>query len=427
MGLDIGLSPIDRKVVAKLLGANVLVIVVVLIVFCVAVYGFSVGAAQAHLREKLIVFAGSIVGSIDSGETEPDLIRSPTADMRPVSLSEMNLQWFSLEGKLLRERGDLPVTYPFDPSSDFQTQNKPHALLFTRTAVVNGRLLGYVRIAQSLSGLDGESETLRWGLLMGVLTALIISAGGILWLIKLTLKPIEESFLRLKQFTDDASHELRNPIMAIRSNCSLVIRHAKQLEPEHHDRLVMAVDATDQMMRLADDLLVLAQADRNFAGALLECVDLSALVDDVVKESRSRAQEKNILLKANIAAGATIKGDREQLRRVFGNLVDNAILYTGNEGQITVELQFGQNALLFKVSDTGIGIAPTDLPKIFDRFWRGDRARSYRTGGTGLGLAIAKSIVENHKGSINVASSPGKGSSFVVTLPRNGTQDEVVV
>lgn len=417
MALDIGLSPINKTVVAKLLGANVLAFVVVLSVLCLSVYAFALTTSQTHVKEKLIVFAGSVVGSIDSGETEPDLIRSPEGTGMPVSLVDKKLQWFSPVGELVHERGSLQVHHKFDRLAQFQTQEKPHVLLFTRPAIINNKLLGYVRIAQSLDAVDSELETLCWGLLIGAATALIASSAGIVWLTSLALKPIEESFLRLKQFTDDASHELRNPIMAIKSNCSLTVRHADSLAMEHKTRLLSAMDAADQLMQMADDLLLLARTDRNSAVESPDLLDLGVLVTEILEASKSQAEERQLTLHAIIAPALRVRGDEQQLRRALSNLVQNAILYTEPGGEIRVVTQCSGEQVVCKVIDTGIGIAPQDLSKVFDRFWRADRARSLRAGGTGLGLAIAKSIVEQHNGKMTVSSVIDKGSTFTVTFP----------
>lgn len=420
MALDIGLSPINSRVVAKLLGANALAFAVVLAVFCGGVYAFAFTTSQAHIREKLIVFAGSVVGSIDSGETEPDLIRS--ADIAPVSLTDKKLQWFSPEGKLLLERGDLQAHVSFNSSGGFQLQQDPHAILFTRQAVVNGKMLGYVRAAQSLALVDSELESLQYGLLIGALSAIGVSGLGIWWLTSLALKPIEQSFLQLKQFTDDASHELRNPIMAIRSNCSLVIRHAQELKEEHRQRVAHAIDATDQLVQLADDLLLLARADGNAAVESREQLNMSALLEELVKNFRARAEDKEVTIAQNVTAGLRISGDRAQLCRAFSNLLDNAICYTPKGGSIRIEFYPDREQLVFRISDTGIGISNEDLPKVFNRFWRADGARSVRSGGTGLGLSIAKSIIAQHGGRITVISKPRVGTTFTVTFPYPSTR-----
>lgn len=419
MALDIGLSPINNRLVRKILVANLLVFVTVLAAFCFAVYGFSTSQDISELKEKLTVFSASLVDSIDYAEREPDIISHSKQKPSAVPLPDMGVEWYSANGKRLARRGDLKIDTPFSNSSKFETQEKPRALLLTRPAVVQGKLIGYVRVGQSLTRYEEESRRLLAGLAVGVLASIAISSIGIFWLMSQSLKPIEEAFLRLRRFTDDASHELRSPLMAIKSNVSLVLRHSKQLESEYRERLNTAQQAANQMTKLSDDLLLLANADHNQGLEKLTVIDMSKVVDEILLVSEPLAQEKNIevLNMCNGDGKLAVRGDHDQLVRMLGNVINNALLYTPERGKVSIKGALSGEQVAVQVIDTGIGIAEEDLPKVFERFWRADRARSVRSGGSGLGLAIASALANQHGGNIRVTSKLGEGSCFEITLP----------
>jgi two-component system, OmpR family, sensor kinase len=225
-----------------------------------------------------------------------------------------------------------------------------------------------------------------------------------------------------RRFVADASHELRTPLTTVRGNASLLARF-EQLTPEDRQAVTDQIASeAERMTRLVGDLLTLARAD---AGQSLrhEAVALAPLMQAVARQARTLADGKvsiSVLPPLGEAVAATAAGDPDALRQLLLILVDNAIKYTPPGGGVTLGLRVegvagGEHVAKLSVVDTGIGIARTDLPHVFDRFYRADRAR--QTGGTGLGLAIGKWIAEAHGGSIDVESELGAGSIFTVTLP----------
>jgi two-component system, OmpR family, sensor kinase len=221
-----------------------------------------------------------------------------------------------------------------------------------------------------------------------------------------------------RRFVADASHELRTPLTTVRGNASL-LRRFDRLTPEDRTAAVQQIVAeSERMSRLVNDLLTLARAD---AGQLLErqSLPLGALLDDVALQGKVLADGKVAISVVRLSE-ADVLGDADALRQLLLLLVDNAIKYTPAGGSITLGLNAEDDrtrGLTARVSvvDTGVGIPAADLPHIFERFYRADRAR--QSGGTGLGLAIGKWIAEAHGGTITVESSPGNGSIFTVTLP----------
>jgi signal transduction histidine kinase len=244
---------------------------------------------------------------------------------------------------------------------------------------------------------------------------LALSGLGGIWLTRQAMQPIEKSFQRLQQFTADASHELRNPLMAIKSNAAVALKYAEGMRELDAEKFRAIASATTQMTALTEDLLLLARTDK----APLQKhdrVNLTTLLEDLIQLHRAEADIKQIHLKEQIQEHLEVFGDAVQLTRLFTNLLSNALRYTLEQGLIELQTHQEGNQILVSVKDTGIGITPEQLEHIFDRFWQADRARSYGSG-FGLGLAIAQNIAHNHGGTISVTSQPGTGSCFRVQLP----------
>jgi signal transduction histidine kinase len=184
------------------------------------------------------------------------------------------------------------------------------------------------------------------------------------------------------------------------------------------------LEECDRLTHLTDQLLALAREDACAGRAATEPIDLAAVLGVVVETLRPLAEAREVALTAEFdAAPATIAGDPVRLRQVFYNVLDNALKYTAAGGQAAVELSTDARAVVVRVTDTGIGIAPEHLPHVFERFYRVDKARSRSEGGTGLGLSIARGIVAAHGGTIGLTSSPGRGTTVTVTLPRHPGRD----
>lgn len=236
------------------------------------------------------------------------------------------------------------------------------------------------------------------------------------------LSRLDGAFETLRRFTADASHELRTPLTAIRGNAQVAL--ARERSPDElRETLVEIVGETERMLHLAEGLLTLARGEE--AGTRLERVpvDLVPLLADVREIGEALASEKPVEVRLEAPPSLTTRAAPGPLRQVFLNLVSNAVKFT-ERGNVILRAQrwtegSGPGAaegVEVLVTDTGRGIAPEDLPRVFDRFFRGDTARS-GNGGTGLGLAIARLIVEQHGGSLEAFSEPGRGSTFRVRLP----------
>jgi heavy metal sensor kinase len=227
---------------------------------------------------------------------------------------------------------------------------------------------------------------------------------------------LERSFAEIRRFTADASHELRTPLTAIRTEAEVAL--AKPLGLDEHQQLLASIlEECDDLTRLTDQLLALAREDARAASQAQEAVDLGALVGDVVETMRPLADAKGLRLHVHSNGAAWVRGDVARLREVFFNLLDNGIKYTAEGGEVEVRLDHKGPEAVVTMRDTGVGIAAEHLPHVFDRFYRVDKARSRAEGGTGLGLSIAQSIIVAHGGRIELASTPGQGTTCTVRLP----------
>lgn len=368
----------------------------------------------------------------------------------------IDLEWFSPTGKLRWSTFSEPLNIPLHSNNTGETVHPcaDHLLRQVTKRVQNGRyVLGYLRVSHPWFEVTKPSRQLIIDLTCGTI-AMILSTAAIGWLLSgLAIKPIRESYQRLKQFTADASHELRNPIAMIQTNVQVALADS-DFEPQLQRQQLKVVERlTQRLGRLVNDLLFLARADSGIVQSQGQPVPLDALLIEVIEEQQLVAVDKGIALSLHFIESPfkavntdekfspvaedtfTLQGDWDQLARLFTNLVSNAVQYTPasteNPGAASVQVALQQierpssvggrtipSLLQVQVRDTGVGISESALPHIFDRFYRVDPARKYATTtGSGLGLAIAQAIVENHHGHIQVSSVLNQGTTVTVTLP----------
>ncbi len=452
-----------------------------LIVFGGALYATVSITSYQEVDRQLQQRAGDIQGSLSTVLTlqeDPwDVFRRggvvlPTADV--FATADIFVQLSTVDGTILSRSENLSNQRLVIPPeqlervkrgetvpSDF-TVNRTRLRAYVAPIVTrSGQVVGMIQLAQSLRTVDatlrGLATLIIISIAAGLATAAIggwVIAGNILEPIdrvtmtaqKITrardlgrrievpstmdevgrlaltlnemLARIEDLFRAQQRFVADVSHELRSPLTAVRGNLDLLKRGAAD-DPTERAQMIEAMDSeTARMSRLVSDLLLLARQDAGIPIAR-HPVELDTLLLEIYRQAQITARGIKVTLGAEDQA--IIVGDRDRLKQVLLNLVDNALKYTPQGGEVTLSLTKDDAWVKISVRDTGIGIAPDDIPNLFDRFYRVDKARSRDAGGTGLGLAIAKSVVDAHNGKIMVESELGKGSTFTVWLPLGET------
>jgi len=221
-----------------------------------------------------------------------------------------------------------------------------------------------------------------------------------------------------REFVANVSHELKTPLTSIKGLVETLLNGALE-DSANNRRFVALIDEdTTRLAQLIDDLLSLSQIESKAVPLNLQPVDLRRLIDELATRLRQQCQDRQVTLHVTIAPDAPrVQGDPERLRQVFMNLLENAVKFNTPGGCVTVNAHQDDSILCVEVEDTGVGIPEQDLPRVFERFFRVDKARSRELGGTGLGLAIVKHLVELHRGGVTVRSRLGHGSTFTLTLP----------
>ena len=390
----------------------------------------------------------------------------------------IDLEWFSAEGELLWTTLEHPLSIPLHVNPYGETVHESDTQLLRQVTQRIGRdrqVLGYLRVSHPWFEVTKPTQTLMVDLIFGSLMTLGTVAAIGWFLSGLAMAPVSESYQRLKQFTADASHELRNPIAVIQTNVQVALADPDPDPVMQQAQFQIVERITRRLGRLVEDLLFLARQDSGIAQLSANPVALSGVLRDVVDEQQAIATLQHIDLTlqispdllaiqpaTSISLGSPdpplpsaaslpcapsplhlIQGDRNQLHRLFTNLVSNAIQYTPEQGSICLRVgtkishpkRQTPDLVAIQIQDTGIGIAPEDLPHIFERFYQVDPARSplrssskkgnhsskgsslSGTSGSGLGLSIVKVIVDNHGGQIDIESQPTQGTRVIVTFP----------
>ncbi len=321
-----------------------------------------------------------------------------------------------------------------------------------------GRAYGILQVGQSLAGVYASQQVLGFLLLGAVPLTLVIASVGGLFLANRALGPIdrltrrartitaqdlsqrmdvkhgndevgrlattldemigrlEAAFLSQRRFAADASHELRTPLAVVRSSVDLALDRERTTD-EYRETLLSVRQEVARMSRIVNDLLVLARADAGRQPLELEEFAADKLLLDIVESAHPLAAEYDMMIRRGEVAEVDIRADESRLTQLVLNLVDNAIKYTPAGGSIVLSSKVVGTEILFEVSDTGIGVAEEDRERIFERFYRVDKARSREKGSSGLGLSIVRWIAEAHGGGVRVVPRDGPGTTFEARIP----------
>lgn len=231
-----------------------------------------------------------------------------------------------------------------------------------------------------------------------------------------TLKPIQAALEAQTQFTADASHEFRTPLAIIKYNGDIALKNSKLTIDEAREVIGSSVEEAEHMSAIVERLLMLARNENGWNNLGMEQLDLKDLLEKAVRSMSVLAENKNLVLKIKRTEPVKVSGNPGSLNEMILNILQNSIDYTPAGGRITVELFQKDRYARMVVSDTGIGISADDMPHIFERFYKSDKARTLKQGG-GLGLSIVQNILQKHKGTIEITSEPDKGTKVSVSLP----------
>lgn len=254
-----------------------------------------------------------------------------------------------------------------------------------------------------------------------LILAVLISMGLVLissWLLStVAIAPIKAAWQKQLDFTADASHELRTPLSTIQTNLDVVLSNPKATIESQMKWLENIRIENKRMSALVSDLLLLSRADTNEAIINMDNLNLSALVLEVETTFNAVAEQNKLFLSSTVEEEIFIQGDKDRIRQLLVILIDNAIKYTASNDKVNILLFRNESYATIEICDTGVGMTPEEISRVFDRFYRGKQSRLYNTDGSGLGLSIAKIITEEHGGKITAESQIGKGSIFKVSFP----------
>lgn len=409
-----------------------LVMIMFLAVLVVAMHKSMEWSIRSEQARELWDTASNVADAQKYLNQHPELVIDDSVAYKSTN-DRLFFYVFDSDGRLLNfARASFRIE-PFilDRIADWQTVDGE--VIVYKKSNDRGERTKIMMTAQHIAEPDGTRQIVYVGkdvtaLYNGVEKATIIMAMlGVLALIIATvvghilsgraMVPLKLAYEKQRQFAADASHELRTPLAVVMASADLLQNDKSITSPFLKQVIDDVRDEVKKMTKLVSDLLIVARSDNKALKLKLSKFDLGAVAAQTARLMQPLADKKNIALSAENLPKTMIQADEQKLRQLVLILVDNAVKYTPDGGKVTVSFKDApKGQIVFKVSDTGIGISKDDQSKIFDRFYRVDKARSREMGGNGLGLAIAQEIVNLHQGKISIESELGKGTTFIVTL-----------
>ena len=302
-------------------------------------------------------------------------------------------------------------------SAEMRVWNGTVLYIVQTRAILNPKskkVVGVMQVAQPISWVGDALSGLVRQLVLASAIAILLGALASLLMATRSLRPISRAFQRQREFVADASHELRTPLTLIRTNVEAWLRRSNGQTRTYAQSIVEEVE---QLNRIVGDLTTLALADARQLRLNPKPVELNEVVRGLIAQATPLADERGVQLRPDLNGGVRVDADLVRVRQLLLILIDNALSHTPAGGEVSVGVGRQNGRAQVTVTDTGEGIPTSDLPHIFERFYRADKARTRENGGSGLGLAIAKWIVEAHKGDIAVTSTEGRGTEVAVSLP----------
>ena len=377
------------------------------------------------IDDEIDSLVSEILPAIEMTDKGPSLARwAATSKTVPFKFLP-TIQLFDNDKHLIEEHGPpgLPQLFKEDLR---EIDNDVHPVrIFSTPLGPNNKCQGYLQIQLSLRSIDRAAKQFAETLaVIAPFLLVLLGIAGYIFSGRAT-KPLQESFEVLRRFMNDAGHELSTPISIIQANAEameLDLPEAGTGDPANAqaiNKLAIIGRSTERMGTLVQDLMQLSKMESPQVQTKKVVIQIDRLVHDVSEDFDEMFKNKGIELAITKTQPTTIMGDSDQLKRLLTNLLQNAMRYTDPGGKVNISIDtFGRYARLV-ISDSGIGIPPESVPKIFDRFYRVDKSRSRAAGGGGLGLSIVRAIVETHKGKIEVTSELNKGTTFTILISKN--------
>lgn len=425
------------------------------------------------LRAVVEIATTSLTNDLAEGQDYADAARSTAAEL---SSRQQMLAIYDTNGRLLAESGrddDLEITLPdvtAVPTQEVmlltvveaEDDDDRHRLAIRRVSIPPANTPYLLVVGSSLEPTDEELESLREVLAYVIPLALILAGAGGWFLARQSLAPVatmaerarkigvedlsarlpvanprdelgrlaetfndlltrlETSLVQQRQFMADASHELRTPVTTSRTAAAVALQQSHRNEEEYRETLAIIEQQTMRLSRIVEDMFTLARADAGSYPVRRTLMYLDEVVDDAVRAARVLADTKQVSIELATIESASFTGDEELVRRLIGNLLDNAVRHTPARGIVQVRLTHESARYVLSVTDAGEGIAPEIQPHIFERFFRGDAARTSSDGGAGLGLALARWVARAHGGDLQLVRSSPDGTTFAAVLPSQG-------
>jgi len=361
----------------------------------------------ARIRELEAGARGQVIDAVDELNIPDRILYLLDLEGDPVKLGKVD-DWIRRAAKRAGELGQ--VTVQSDTPED-QTL-RLHALRFK---LASGKQLVAVAVADRVELEDRYADLITAFASVAFAALVLVAAGGFL-LVRKSTEPIERSILFMRRFMADAAHELRTPITVLRTRAEVTLQQPR--DAANYVSALLGIEAEARRLGgIVDSLLVLARADAGERQLERERLFLDDIAIDAAGAAQIVGRQKGVEVAVDEFEEAAVVGDAALIRQLIMILLDNAIKFTDAGGLVRIRVSMRDGAPTFSVEDTGIGIKPEDLSRVFQRFFRGESARG-RTEGAGLGLSIASWIAREHDADISLSSEPGKGTTVVVTFPR---------
>lgn len=366
-----------------------------------------VRAARIRELEEVSVRPGRVIDAVDELNIPDRILYLLDVDGKPIKPATVD-PWIT---KAARDAARLGQVARTSDMPDDRTL-RLHAMRFK---LASGQHLVAVAVADQEELEDKYADLIAAFVAFAFLALLLVAAGGFL-LVRKSTAPIERSIINMRRFMADAAHELRTPITILRTRAEVALQ-----QPREVTNYVSALHGIEAEARrlggIVDSLLVLARADAGERLIEKERIFLDDIAIDAAGAAQVVARQKDIEITVDKFEEAPIEGDSTLIRQLVMIVLDNAVKFTDPGGQVHVSVSMQEGTPTFSVDDTGIGIKQDELSRVFQRFFRGETARS-RTEGAGLGLSIASWIAREHDATISLKSESGKGTRVVVTFPR---------